>query len=80
MASAEISTSVSQPMRAMNEAERAMAEAAWQEVTSHAAEHMNIANATVDHTWTFPNVELARQQARHLAFAQWLHYTKRIAA
>lgn len=50
----------------------------WQEVTSCAAEHMNIANAVKAGTWTFESVEDARQQSKRLAGAQWLFYARHI--
>lgn len=46
----------------------------WQQITSYAAEYM----ADRPDLWAYGTIEEVRQQARRLAAAQWMYYTRRL--
>lgn len=62
------------PRPILSRADEAHLQMGWQQITSIAAEYM----AAAPELWSAPTVEEVRSQARHLAAAQWLYYTRHI--
>lgn len=63
--------------RQQQELEQASLKQGWQQLTTIAVEHMELARVDGKSVWMCDTVEEARAQARRLAAAQWQFHTRR---